>query len=190
MYVWIVSNCGRVKNFLINLKIFNTHFKKYAFKLFFRKNVSYENPEGTDWIEVKLPNDYKALSITCSQDGGLWIVTYEGNVIKRVGSNFNQPWGLDWIIINSEDLFSFIQIVCNENTILALNSMGSVYLRIGMDEKCKQGLEWVKVLNGLSNISISLSNQVNIHIFYCIYSFMINSIPSNDEKKIEFLLLM
>ena len=109
-----------------------------------------------------MPNDYRALSITCSQDGGLWIVTYEGNVIKRVGSNFTQPWGYEWIIIESEDLFSFIQIVCNENMIFALNSFGSVYLRLGIDEKCKQGLEWVKDLNVLSNISISLSNQVNI----------------------------
>jgi len=120
--------------------------------LFFKENVSYENPEGTNWREVHLPNEYKALSVSCSNNGSLWLVTYEGLIFLREINNLAEPWGEKWIQIHSDE--RFIQITSNSFYVFALNHDNCVFMYL---KKI-----WVKILKDLSGISISFSNKVRI----------------------------
>ena len=134
--VWVVSNCGR---------------------LFFRKNVSFSNPEGTDWLHVDLPGEHKALSVSCTSQGQLWTVTCEGGVLLRDGVDEERPFGQDWTEVKSE--IKFIKISSSANLVYALDASGCVYFRTDT-YKVRGGIEWKKTLKGLSAISVSRSNQV------------------------------
>jgi hypothetical protein len=154
--VWIVTNSGR---------------------LFFRENVSYENPEGSHWSEIKLPDNLTALSISCSQNGysfisaqilslraeintrrylrTLWIVTCEEKVLLRTEIDCTRPSGNDWIVIEPHPEAVFVQVTANLNLVYALDMLSNVYL-LNITEE----YEWVKVLKNLGNISLSISNKV------------------------------
>lgn len=130
--VWILSNSG---------------------KLFFRNNVSFLNPEGDKWEEVLLPNNYRGLSISCDELGNLWLVTTSGNVLHRTNVNSEALYGTDWVEIDNED-HTFAKISCNSKFVYVLDYSGFVYLRNTEENK------WARVLKGLCNISVSLSNKV------------------------------
>lgn len=132
--VWIVTNNGRI---------------------FFRENVSFENPEGTNWYEIELPDNLTALSISCSQNGSLWIVTCEDKVLIRTGIDSNVPYGDNWTIINPYPDATFIQVTANLNLVYALDMHSNVFL-LNVDEN----YEWIKVLKDLSDISLSISDKL------------------------------
>ena len=115
--------------------------------------MSYTNPEGTNWREVFLPENLRAFSITCSQDGAVWVITCEGNILYREGVWCNEPWGSQWLIIDQHPSPRFSQISSNLNLVYGLDMSGNVYL-LSEDK-------WIKVLKDLSSISISMSNKVN-----------------------------
>lgn len=119
--------------------------------MFFRENVSFENPEGTKWREVQLPNEYKALSVSCSNNGSVWLVTYEGQVFLREIQKISEPWGAEWIQIHSNE--RFVQITSNSVHVFALNYDNCVFMYLNK--------KWVKVLKDLCCISISSSNKVS-----------------------------
>ena len=121
--------------------------------------MSFENPEGTDWHEIKLPDNLTALSISCSQNGSLWVVTCEDKVLVRTGIACDIPYGNDWTMIEPYPDATFIQITANLNLVYALDVQSNVFL-LNVDED----FEWVKVLKDLSSISLSISNKVNFKI--------------------------
>lgn len=124
-------------------------------KLFFRENVSYENPEGSNWKEIKLPDDLSALSISCSQNGSLWVTTCEEKVILRLGISPLEPWGNDWEILDPYPDAKFVQITSNLNYVYSLDVDSNVYF-LDIHDSYK----WIKILKDLSNISLSISNKV------------------------------
>ena len=132
--VWIITNSGR---------------------LFFRENVSYENPEGSHWSEIKLPDNLTALSISCSQNGYSFISAQILKVLLRTEIDCTRPSGNDWIVIEPHPEAVFVQVTANLNLVYALDMLSNVYL-LNITEE----YEWVKVLKNLGNISLSISNKV------------------------------
>jgi hypothetical protein len=128
------------------------------FKLFFRTDVSTANPEGADWLEINLPDNHQAQSISCSNDGDLWLVTCEGRVLMRNGISESQPFGQSWLHLKSE--LSFVKITSCLNNVYGLDSLGNVHIRTETSLNNKAGLSWKKILKGLADISVSMSNQV------------------------------
>lgn len=160
--VWIVSNCGKVNpNIIIVkliIKLFNItiEFKK---KLFYRSNVSHSNPEGTEWIGIDLPDHYRASTVTCTEQGQVWVVTLDGNILLRDEINSNEPMGKRWIELESANT-NFVSVAANSHLVFALDHQGFVYFREGLDEH-PEGNKWTKVLMGLRSISLSKSSQVS-----------------------------
>lgn len=131
--VWMVSNTG---------------------KLYFRTGVSFSNPEGSTWLKIDLPDDLECESFSCSQDGNLWIITCQGFVLERIGISIENSIGKYWRLLLPFQNARFTQISCNINLVYALDIKGSVYLL------SKEKSEWIKVLNDLSYISLSMSNKL------------------------------
>lgn len=75
----------------------------------------------------------------------------------RSDVSLDEPQGKCWIEISSS--IRPTQIVSNYHLVYALDSKGSVYLRTNTDE-VKEGTNWIKVLKDLSDISVSMSDQV------------------------------
>ncbi len=94
-------------------------------------------------------------------------MTISGEVFCRTKITSETPFGLEWSQVENEN-YSFCKITCNSKFVYALDVNGYVYLK--NDSKLdKSGTNnWVRVLKGLSNISISLSNKV-FQYYYCLF---------------------
>ncbi len=130
-------------------------------KLFFRESVSFANPEGLSWLEVKLPNDLTALSTSCSQNGSFFALTCEAKVLVRTGISAHQPHGDAWTLIQPYPDAVFTQITANLNLVYTLDINSNVYLLTIDDDSS----EWIRVLKDLSHISLSISNKVSSAAF-------------------------
>ncbi len=144
--------------FLIKIK------KIFVFEIFFRENVSFENPEGTNWLEIDLPINFTASTCSCSQNGNLWVLTFEEKCLVRTDISKDVPYGRSWQIIDPYPNSVFTQITSNLNLVYALDSKGFVYL-LNTDN-----LTWIKVLKDLTNISLSISNKVSCFLLLIFFS--------------------
>ena len=123
-------------------------------KILFRENVSYQNPEGTLWKSIEIPDGIEALSVSCTEDGVLWVVTCQHSVLKRTGVTGAMPWGSEWIKFDFPLQVNLIQITANMQLVYVLASNGCAYL-LNFENS-----EWLKVLKDLTSISVSTSNKV------------------------------
>lgn len=129
-------------------------------KIFFRKNVCFENPEGSEWLEVDYPRRTHASSISCSMSGVLWLSTYEGECFVRVGASRECLWGTKWIHVENSPL-SIKQISVGTNAVWALSNDSSVHYRIGIQNENPTGTKWVSVPANGAVISTSCNDKVS-----------------------------
>ena len=108
-----------------------------------------------------MPDNLRALTISCSQDGALWVITCEGKILFREGIWSNEPWGNDWLILDQHQNSTFIQITSNLDLVYSLDMAGNVYF---LNQE-----KWEKVLKDLSSNSISRSNKVQLFFFRLIF---------------------
>ena len=128
-------------------------------KLFFRENISYENPEGTKWKEIQLEKNTQASVCSCSPNGSLCMLTRQGQILFRANINNLNPCGESWHVIDPpSSSFPLIQISSSLNQVYVLDEKGSVYFFNNETNK------WVKILKDLSCISLSISNKVKYAI--------------------------
>jgi hypothetical protein len=74
--------------------------------------------------------------VSCSNNGSLWLVTYEGLVFLREIRKLSEPWGAEWIQIDSEQ--RFVQITSNSVYVFALSYDNCVFIYLNKF--------WIKVL--------------------------------------------
>ena len=130
------------------------------FKLYFRRNVSHSNLEGTDWENIKLPKEMRVFSCSCSANGDLWVSTDQGNALLRRGVSRASPTGTDWLIVEQPREHSGIkEISIGDESVWVIDYEGSVYFRAGLAEK-PEGVKWVDVSTSVSTVaSLSLSHN-------------------------------
>lgn len=97
--------------------------------------------------------------MTCTEQGQVWVVTLDGNILLRDEINSNEPMGKRWIELESANT-NFVSVAANSHLVFALDHQGFVYFREGLDQH-PEGTKWTKVLMGLRSISLSKSSQVS-----------------------------
>ena len=132
-----------------------------------------QDPEGVEWKETKLPDNYKASCLSLTLRGSLWLLCHCGTILLRINITKETSNGTDWLMIKQEEknFLNFIQITANETILLALDLQGQVYIRMGMNETCPVGKQWLKILKDLRHISLSLTSQVIKIAIYCSQHF-------------------
>jgi hypothetical protein len=70
-------------------------------ELYFRKNISHANIEGTTWLNIFLPKDNMGIATrcSCSCTGKLVVATNQGDFLVRLGITHEQPWGHEWLVV-------------------------------------------------------------------------------------------
>ena len=118
--------------------------------------------EGDKWDQIYLPRRTGSFSCSCSSLGDLWLITYEGDILVRIGVNRDQPSGNGWIEIGSTGIGSiFRQLSIGKKSIWALDNQGHVFYRAGISENNTEATKWVHIPANMSNISVSSSDHVN-----------------------------
>ena len=108
-----------------------------------------------------MPDYCRVSTISCTENGQLWVVTHNGYVLLRCEVSSTDPTGRRWIHLDRPDGASFVSVTASSSQVYALDHKGFVYFRDGLSEGvCLEGTRWIKVLKGLSSISLSKSNQV------------------------------
>ena len=138
------------------------------FKLFFRKNISNSNLEGSEWVQIQMPNNIGVFSCTCAPTGQLCVVNYSGEILMRTGICRDTPHGSGWINIEHTSIMSGIrQIGLGSKSLWALENQGNVLYRAGISKDRPVGTKWVQIPANMSNISVSACDQVKfIKIFF------------------------
>ena len=103
--------------------------KRIKKKIFYRKNVSYSNPEGTEWIEVDLIDYKRASAITCTESGSLWVITHDGSILLRSEVSAGQETGLRWIELTRPNGVHFVSVAASSSHVFALDNRGFVFFR-------------------------------------------------------------
>ncbi|XP_030067827.1 tectonin beta-propeller repeat-containing protein 1 isoform X2 [Microcaecilia unicolor] len=128
-------------------------------KVWYREEVSHDNPEGTSWSELATPGE--VVQISCGPNDLLWATLWEGQTIVREGINRNNPKGSSWTIVEPPTSESGIMHVSvGTNVLWAVTKDRKVWFRRGVNSYNPCGTGWIEMVGEMMMVDVGLNDQV------------------------------
>lgn len=86
-------------------------------QVYFRTNVTVNNPEGSHWQQVVIKKGFEACQVTVSSFGVPFVVSWTGNFLYRVGVTAQNPIGTGWIEANGPKDNGLLQLSAGTSTL-------------------------------------------------------------------------
>ncbi|CAL8138024.1 unnamed protein product [Orchesella dallaii] len=131
-------------------------------QIYFRSEVSENNPEGSYWHHIEIPKGLEACQVGVSGQGVPFIVTWTGSFLFRTGLTPHNLSGSDWIEIGGPTGGLF-QVSVGENTMWAITRDKKCWTLKGtvqdVFKSSSSAAEWLEIPGKLKCISVSRNDQ-------------------------------
>lgn len=128
-------------------------------KVFYRENVTDQNPEGLSWTEITTLGE--VVQIACGPCDLVCAVLWEGQLMMRKGINRDNPKGNSWEIVEPQNSGNgFVQVSVGVNVLWAVTRDRKVWFRRGVCSENPVGAGWICMNVEMVMVNIGLNDQV------------------------------
>ncbi|XP_060757724.1 tectonin beta-propeller repeat-containing protein 1 isoform X2 [Neoarius graeffei] len=128
-------------------------------KVWFRSGIHQQNPEGTVWENIPVPDSTEVAQISAGPGDLLWAVLWDGQLLARTGICKHCPKGSSWVMVDPPCNTKAVHVAVGVNVVWAVTKDKKVWFRRGVNSHNATGLGWISVGGEMTMVSVGPSDQ-------------------------------
>uniref|UniRef100_A0A8C1ZHY8 Tectonin beta-propeller repeat containing 1b n=1 Tax=Cyprinus carpio TaxID=7962 RepID=A0A8C1ZHY8_CYPCA len=127
-------------------------------KLWFRTGIRQQNPEGTRWEPIQVPQE--VAQVSAGPKDLLWVVLWDGQLLARTGINKDCPKGSSWERVLPPNQKGAVHVAVGLTVIWAVTKDNKVWFRRGVNSHNPTGSGWISIGGEMVMLSMGPNDQV------------------------------
>uniref|UniRef100_A0A8C2QA54 Tectonin beta-propeller repeat containing 1b n=1 Tax=Cyprinus carpio TaxID=7962 RepID=A0A8C2QA54_CYPCA len=127
-------------------------------KLWFRTGIRQQNPEGTRWEPIQVPQE--VAQVSAGPKDLLWVVLWDGQLLARTGINKDCPKGSSWELVQPPNQKGAVHVAVGLTVVWAVTKDNKVWFRRGVNSHNPTGSGWISIGGEMVMLSMGPNDQV------------------------------